>query len=204
MTDNIAWACGGGGGKETKIGEPPVSEVEIVFSTASATWEKPEGAETVIVQAAEPSPQTSCFGGSGGSRILSGYVGIPFVDHGRERSGCDCWGLVRLIHAERYGIDLPSYGDTSASELRAVARHIRAATKGMAVWLDVSDQPRRAGDVVLMKRALVDGPAWHLGIMRDDRHVLHTEAGVDSHFVPLDDVSLRHRIVGFRRHRSLP
>lgn len=135
--------------------------------------------------------------------VLSGYVGIPFVDHGRTRVGCDCWGLVRLVHAERWGIDLPLYGETSATELLAVARHIRAAVRSRD-WIDVSAAPRRAGDVVLMKRALVDGPAWHLGIMRDDRHVLHTEAGVDSHFVPLDDVSLRHRIVGFRRHRCLP
>lgn len=134
---------------------------------------------------------------------LSGYVGIPFEDHGRTRRGCDCWGLVRLVHQERYGIALPLYGETSATELLAVARHIRLAVRS-AEWIDVSAEPRRAGDVVLMKRALVDGPAWHLGIMRDPVHVLHTEADVDSHFVPLDDVSLRHRIVGFRRHRSLP
>lgn len=137
------------------------------------------------------------------SPVLTGYVGIPFLDGGRNRCGCDCWGLVRLIHGYEWGINLPEYGDTSAGELRAIARHIRTATRTAADWIDVSDRPRRAGDVVMMKRALAAGPAWHLGIMRDARHVLHTEAGVDSHYVPLDDVSLRHRIVGFRRHRDL-
>lgn len=36
------------------------------------------------------------------------YVGIPFVSGGRTEKGCDCYGLIRLILANEYSIQLPS------------------------------------------------------------------------------------------------
>lgn len=138
-------------------------------------------------------------------RLIKGYVGIPFVDHGRDRKGCDCWGLVRLVHLLEAGIELPSHSEISARELLAVARRIRAGSVSK-VWVDVAHLPRQALDVVLMKRAEDDGKrAWHLGILTNSKTILHTEDGVDSHLAPLDDdnVWLRRRIVGFRRHRDL-
>lgn len=42
------------------------------------------------------------------------YISIPFVPSGRDRNGCDCWGLVRLALLEQKNHELPLYLDYSS------------------------------------------------------------------------------------------
>ena len=37
------------------------------------------------------------------------YIGLPFVEGGRDRSGLDCYGLLRLVINERYAGSVPEY-----------------------------------------------------------------------------------------------
>lgn len=132
-----------------------------------------------------------------GAVSLSRYVGIPFLDGGRDRAGCDCWGLVRLVLRERAGIEVPTYGEISAADLVRVTDTIRTeADRGP--WLEVGCDQVRAFDVCLLR-----GRPLHVGIMRDPLHVLHVEAKTAAVIVPLTHPSVSFRIIGFRRHRDL-
>lgn len=134
---------------------------------------------------------------------MKGYVGIPFVDGGRDRAGCDCWGLVRLVYADHAGIDLPAYGEVSSHELLAVTRSLQEGARNEA-WKRADAEPRRALDVVLMKRLDKPGSVpTHVGVMLDAKRVLHVEEETDSVAVVISHPSVASRLIGFYRHRDL-
>jgi cell wall-associated NlpC family hydrolase len=47
---------------------------------------------------------------------MNQWLAIPYKDYGRDLSGVDCWGLVRLVWKELRGEWLPSYGLISPSD----------------------------------------------------------------------------------------
>lgn len=128
------------------------------------------------------------------------YMKIPFMDGGRAMSGCDCFGLVRLVMNDQCGILLPSYGEISARDLAKIAVSMEADAQSEA-WIPV-EQPREF-DVVVM-RWFARPQTGHVGIMVDDRRVLHTEERTGSPvIVPLTHYSIKGRVKWFRRHRGL-
>lgn len=134
---------------------------------------------------------------------MKGYVGVPFLDGGRDRSGWDCWGTVCTAYREEAGIELPSYGEISASELLRITRQMQAGAIS-ETWRRVDAEPRRKLDVVLMKNIDEAGSIpIHVGVMRDDRAVIHVEIATDTVAVPLTHPSITGRIMGFYRHKDL-
>jgi cell wall-associated NlpC family hydrolase len=123
------------------------------------------------------------------------YVGLPFVDFGRDFSGVDCWGLVRLVLKTEANIDVPSYGEISAHDLAMVTKTI-AGESSHDPWLPVERGELKAFDVALMR-----GRPLHVGVMVNAQQVLHVEERISTVLLPLMHPSIINRVLGFRRHR---
>lgn len=136
----------------------------------------------------------------GNERQVAGplsLIGTPYIDGGRDRQGADCWGLVCIAYSEYLGITLPSYGEISAQDLRAVSREMSA---GAELWHRV-DAPQYL-DVVLMKAPGRRVPV-HVGLIVGNA-VLHSEKASDAVLVPLSHENIKNRIAGVFRYGGYP
>lgn len=128
------------------------------------------------------------------------YVGLPFKDGGRDVRGVDCWGLVRLVYSVELKIELPTYGEVSAHDLARVAEAVEG-NYDVEPWVTIEEKDTRPFDVVVM-RFYGQKRIGHVGLVVGGGILLHTERKLDAALVPLNHMTIRHRVVGFRRHRD--
>ena len=95
-------------------------------------------------------------------------IGIPFRDGGRDMTGLDCWGLVRIIY-DRIGIDLPDYRIAAADELAVHEEMLEQEPR----WRRL-ERPE-AGAVVLIANGET-GRANHVGVYIGDGRMIHAYA----------------------------
>jgi len=131
--------------------------------------------------------------------MLSDYVGIPFVDGGRDRSGADCYGIAVLVYDDLLRIPLPSYSGAyvTATDRQACASLI---DRGKSIWREITPGFEKAFDAVLMTEG---GIVRHIGIVAYPGYVLHTMPGRDSVIEPYRFGPLRLKIAGFYRHEAM-
>lgn len=121
------------------------------------------------------------------------YIGIPFVDGGAGPSGCDCWGLVRLIYRQEFGIDLPGVVYETMPEAKSIQAALELTRD--AFWEPV-DMPR-AGDVLSLR---VAGHESHVGIVTTPGHMLHMPEHEDSVIEPYTSRRWKERVIGIYRY----
>jgi cell wall-associated NlpC family hydrolase len=127
------------------------------------------------------------------------YVGLPFAEHGRDRSGVDCYGLLRLVAAEEHGIALPSYaeGYATVTDLREIPALVAGGIE--REWGQVDPGQEREGDAVLLR---VLGQPLHVGIVLTPPRFLHVMKGIDACVEDYRSAVWTRRVLGFYRHRS--
>jgi cell wall-associated NlpC family hydrolase len=126
------------------------------------------------------------------------YIGLPFAEHGRCRSGLDCWGLVRLVLAEQFGIALPSFMHEyrSARDAQAIGALVE---REIPAWQNIAPGAEMLGDVVVLRLC---GQPMHVGLVLGDRRMLHIEEGVDSAIENYAGPRWSERVLGFHRYRK--
>lgn len=133
---------------------------------------------------------------------VADYIGMPFADKGRDRMGCDCYGLVRLVLMEHAGIEIPEYGDPCTSELRAAA--IRSGRAGKP-WVRIAMGEERAFDIAAITDVYRDAAGafqsapLHVGVVVDLKWLLHTRRDTDARLERYDRQPLRAAVDGFWR-----
>lgn len=121
------------------------------------------------------------------------YVGIPYAEKGRDITGLDCYGLVRLIYKNEYKIDLPSFSaEYTADDNNRIQDLIAQYKEG---WESV-DTPS-AGDIVLFR---IMGVESHVGLVISPTHFIHVRENQDSAIESLSAHKWSKRIVGFFKY----
>lgn len=138
------------------------------------------------------------------------YVcGSMFADHGRGEwymqaiplRKFDCWGLVRAVLQEQFGIEgLPDYGDaySRAHDQRSVAAAVQAGLRDGWTKLGLLDEPR-AGDIIILRLA---GRPWHCGVLAGLDWFLHITEGAGATLEQWTRPLWVNRIEGFYRHNA--
>lgn len=137
------------------------------------------------------------------------YVGVPWLDYGRDLSGSDCWGMVRIVYAEQLSIELPAYSTGySGTRKEDAPRIAQLMTAGKDDWVEVARRPptlmrelcpigqARPFDVLLIRQW---GVPCHVGLVVAPGAMLHIEEGVDSCVEEYDAPRWLPRIEGIYR-----
>ena len=106
------------------------------------------------------------------------YIGVPYAKKGRSMDGADCWGLVRIVLDEQFGIAVPSYSDLydGSEDVKAWSKAIINNQHTFFEKVSFSlDRFCETGAVVLLHRRMVPlHVGYFIGTEYGRHFILHT------------------------------
>lgn len=112
------------------------------------------------------------------------YVAIPYLPDGRDKHGCDCWGLVRMVYANQFGIDLADRADEA--DLVHTDR-----------WVEVYPSMQELGDILMFSSGAFKR---HVGVCLDRTWMLHANTNMNSVVERYDTVLWKSRLKRIYRY----
>jgi len=128
-------------------------------------------------------------------------MAVPFVDHGRDANGADCWGWVRMVARQEKGWRWPSLdaGYESTEDRDDIAVMTAAEVHR---WEEIDPRQIEPFDVVSLA---IGGRACHVGLHVGNGWLAHLERGMGHVTVErLDCRRWRDRIAGVYRWLAQP
>jgi len=126
---------------------------------------------------------------------VKNYIGIPFVSNGRAKEGCDCYGLVRLVLRNEYGVELPELSDDYENALNVAETARLFEEKKPVLAVEKLTEPGERAVVIITEH----GRPCHLGIVAGNGYILHTGVKTGSVCQRETHPGLRGRIEGYYR-----
>ena len=127
---------------------------------------------------------------------LNKYIGIPYVNKGRNFDGCDCYGLVLLIYKNELKKSLlPADSYSNSEDLAQVYPLIK---QGIALLDGYEVDIPEVGDIVVFR---LRGVPSHIGIYVGGNQVIHIMRSTHSCIEKLNSRRLKGRVDGFYRVR---
>lgn len=125
---------------------------------------------------------------------------IPFREHGRDFTGCDCGGLVWLVYKTELGIELPDwrkyYETTHIESFEELSWTIGTMLGDICQEVPI-DAKIRPFDVISLKIA---GMPIHVGVMVTSNVFMHVMEGYSNvRQERLDSANWRKRVDGIFR-----
>lgn len=118
-------------------------------------------------------------------------ITVPFVPHGRDWSGWDCWGCFRMGYIETRDIFLPSY-DKAYQSIKDRELLAKLFSEGIEKdWRPVKEAQACDGIMYFMC-----GRICHVGLAISKEMMLHTEHGVGTTYERIK----QYRVEGIYRY----
>ena len=135
-------------------------------------------------------------------------MGISFDLGGRAKEvGLDCWGLVRVVYEEQFGIELPSFegvyneSESTRGQQTRLEQYVlqERASLQEGTFSEVPQEDAQEGDLIIIRTI---GQPLHIGVVLVPGLMLNTREGVDRIVESYRHPVWASRVDGIYRHDS--